>query len=289
MANEIKTMTSDILIKNQALRMPNKNLKDKFISNMLTYAKLYPNNVDKLIGPVYQATLLDLPLEPSFGYAYIIPYSGNFQFQMGYKGYIQLALRTGKYRTIASTDVREGEIVSHDRLKGTIFKWNNTSKRNTLPIIGYVAYIEFSTGGFSKQLYMSKEEIIDHFKKYSAAYKQNSSFPITDFETMALKTVLKLLLKKYGILSVELQQVLKNDSASLDLDLKPTYIDNPDSNIPPVRDWQSRQNENYKVVVGEPVKEEFIGEPDVPTTEVTTIIDEEKSETKDEEKNGGFV
>ncbi len=183
------------------------------------------------------AATLDLPINNQLGFAYIIPYNqkvnGNYiqvaQFQIGYKGYKQLALRSGQFKIMNATDVREGEIVKIDRRTGEIeFKWIQDEKeRDKLPVIGYLSYFELHNG-YSKQLYMSVEKIEKHAKKYSQTYKKNYGVWKDDFESMAMKTVTKLNLSKDAPLSVEMQkalifdQAIVNDSDTTDV----TYVDN---------------------------------------------------------------
>lgn len=158
------------------------------------------------------AAALDLPVNPNLGFSYIIPYNsrqkddkGNdiwvtsAQFQMGYKGFIQLAQRTGQYKTISAAPVYEGQLISEDPLKGFEFDWK-AKKSNT--IIGYAGYFSL-VNGFEKTLYMTVDELQKHGSKYSKTYSQTSSKWKTDFEAMALKTVIKLLLSKYAPLSVD--------------------------------------------------------------------------------------
>lgn len=170
------------------------------------------------------AATLDLPLNQNLGFAYIIGYNQTFtdengqrkqkqvaQFQMGYKGFIQLAQRSGLYKTINTTDVREGEIKSHDRMTGELqIEWNQTKERNTLPIVGYMCYFEL-LNGFRKSLYMTNEELNAHGVKYSQSFKKNFGLWKDNFEAMATKTVTKLLISKYGPLSVDMQKAVVTD------------------------------------------------------------------------------
>jgi recombination protein RecT len=182
------------------------------------------------------AATMDLPLNNNLGYAYIIPYRqkrGNSyvqvaQFQMGYKGFIQLAFRTGLYKRINATDVRDGELKSFNRLTGEyIFEWEqDEAKRQTLPVIGYAAFFEL-LNGFEKTNYMTIPELRGHGAKYSKTFNDSAGRWNLDFEGMAIKTVLKLLLSKYGPLSIEMQTALKVDQALInDADATDvTYLD----------------------------------------------------------------
>ncbi|MBO8169319.1 MAG: recombinase RecT [Thermoanaerobacteraceae bacterium] len=167
-----------------------------------------------VIASAAVAATLDLPIDPNLGFAYIVPYKvkgvAKAQFQMGYKGFIQLAMRTGQYKTINAAEVYEGEIKSHNRITGEIeFDFDN---KQSDKIIGYVAYFKL-LNGFEKYLYMTVEEIEAHAKRYSKSYNSSSSPWKTDFHSMALKTVIKRLLSKYGILSIEMQTAVKVDQA----------------------------------------------------------------------------
>lgn len=182
------------------------------------------------------AASMDLPVEPGLGYAYIIPYWDNknriqkAQFQLGAKGFMQLALRTGAYKTVNVTDVRETEYKGLDRLTGEIkFKWFKSEEaRLKRPIIGYVAYIEL-TSGFKKSLYMTVDDLKAHAKKYSKQYQKGSGqwADLTGggFDYMSRKTVLKLLISKHGITTTQLQKALLADQAAIDEDGY-DYLDN---------------------------------------------------------------
>lgn len=198
------------------------------------------------------AATLDLPLNNSLGFACIVPYNENYkdgdgkwqkrqvaQFQIMYKGFKQLALRSGQFVVMNVTDVREGEIKEQDRLRGYIeFAWEkDDAKRKALPIIGYVSYFEL-LNGYSKTLYMTVEELRDHAQEYSQTYQQKKGKWVDDFDAMCRKTVIKLNLSKDAPLSIEMQKaiiadqaVIKDSSDTLDV----AYVDNdPDQLGEPV-------------------------------------------------------
>ena len=155
------------------------------------------------------AATLDLPINPNLGFAYIIPYGDSAQFQMGYKGFIQLALRSGQFKTISSTKVYEGQIVEENPLTGYVFDW---SKKTSDTVVGYAAYFSL-INGFEKTFYMTAAQVNEHGKKFSKTYNNAGGLWKKDFESMALKTVLKLLLSKYAPLSVEMQKAVIADQA----------------------------------------------------------------------------
>lgn len=182
-----------------------------------------------------KATALDLPLDPNLGFAYVIPYKNNrenkteAQFQIGYKGFIQLAIRSGQFQTINVAEVKEGELIDEDLVTGEI-KFKKLPNREQLRTIGYVAYFRL-INGFEKMSYSSVEQIDAHAKKYSQTYSskteyiRNSSKWTTDFDAMAKKTALKLLLSKYAPMSVEMQSAVLNDQAVIRRD-GPDYVNN---------------------------------------------------------------
>ena len=157
------------------------------------------------------AATLNLPVNANLGFAYIIPYGDKAQFQMGYKGFIQLAMRSGQFKTISSAPIYKDQIVSQNPLKGFEFDFTVLPGKDEKPV-GYAAYIELMNG-FNKTLYMTTQEVTAHGKKYSKTF--NTGPWKDDFETMALKTVMKLLLSKYAPLSVEMEQAVTADQGTI--------------------------------------------------------------------------
>jgi recombination protein RecT len=169
-----------------------------------------------VIGAAAQAAMLDLPINQSLGFAYIVPYKGAAQFQLGYKGYIQLAQRSGQYVDIGAKTVYEGELEYENRLLDK-FKFGD---RTGDKVIGYLAYFRL-TNGFEKMLFMTLDEMQAHAKKYSQSYKGGTDkWGLADFDVMAEKTVLKRLLSKFGPLSIEsvqMSQALSNDGGVISM------------------------------------------------------------------------
>lgn len=179
------------------------------------------------------AATLDLPINNNLGFAYIIPYNSKqkdgtwktvAQFQMGYKGFIQLAQRSGQFRTISAAPVYEGQIIEQNPLEGFKFDW--TAKKSDV-VIGYAAYFEL-LNGFQKTLYMTSDELKKHGTRFSQTFAKGFGLWKDDFDSMSIKTVIKLLLSKFAPLSIEMQkavitdQGLINDAEATDV----TYIDN---------------------------------------------------------------
>ncbi len=192
------------------------------------------------------AATLDLPLNNNLGFAYIVPYNESYQvdgqwksrqvaqFQMGYKGYIQLAQRSGQFKTLNAVDVKEGEIKSDNKLTGEmVFDWIlDEDERNKKKTIGFVSYFKL-INGFEKIFYMSVKKLNEHGLKYSQTFKKGKGRWKDDFDPMALKTVIKMNLSKYAPLSVELQKAITFDQAVIkDSDTEDVdYVDNQEEEI----------------------------------------------------------
>ncbi|MBC68519.1 MULTISPECIES: recombinase RecT [Acinetobacter] len=179
------------------------------------------------------AATLNLPINNNLGFAYIVPFKNNkenkieAQFQLGYKGYIQLAQRSGQFSRIAATPVYNGQLISENPLLGYEFDW---SVKPSGDPIGYVAFFKL-INGFTAELYMSKEEVMKHANKYSQTAKKGFGVWKDQFEAMALKTVLKLLLSKQAPLSIDMQKAQMADQAVIrDVDKDEfEYIDHQES------------------------------------------------------------
>lgn len=161
---------------------------------------------ESVINAALIAAALDLPIEPSLGFAYIIPYNGIAQFQMGYRGYIQLAIRSGQYRTINANVVYEGE-VQFNRFTGEI----RYSERTSDKAVGFLAHLKLNNG-FEKMLYSTTEEVTAHAKRYSKSYSKPDSAWQTNFNEMGMKTVLKSLISHWGVMSVDMRRAYQIES-----------------------------------------------------------------------------
>ncbi|QFY82753.1 recombinase RecT [Bacillus subtilis] len=166
-----------------------------------------------VISSAMVAATLDLPIDKNLGYAWIVPYGGKAQFQLGYKGYIQLALRTGQYKSINCIPIHEGELQKWNPLTEEIEI--DFEKRESDAVSGYAAYFEL-INGFRKTVYWTKAQVEKHKKKFS---KSDFGWK-NDWDAMALKTVLKAVLSKWGILSVEMQKaVIEEDETRERIDI----------------------------------------------------------------------
>jgi len=215
------------------------NAAPSFISSILTIVNSSPKlkecSPNSILSAAGIAAALKLPINPSLGFAHIVPYKSKngtqAQFQLGWRGYVQLAMRSGQYKTLNAGAVCEGQIAEIDFVTGEIIRGEKISDN----VVGYVAYMEL-INGFKKSLYMTNEELQTHAEKYSQSYAydmrsgKKSSVWSTNFDAMAKKTVLKKLLSTFGIISIDQQSAalataLQADQAVI-TDEGFRYIDN---------------------------------------------------------------
>ena len=217
--------------------------KETFVSNLTALVsndtKLQECKPVTLMYAALTATSLDLPLDKNLGFAYVIPYKNNrertteAQFQLGAKGIKQLAIRSGQFIGMNVTDVREGEIAGRNRMTGEMtFNWiEDDEEREKAKVVGYLAWFKL-VNGFEKTKYMTVEEIKSHATRYSQTYSSKNDYVrknskwATDFDKMAEKTVMKLLLSKDAPLSVEMQTAFRADQSVQREEGKYIYSDN---------------------------------------------------------------
>lgn len=206
------------------------NVARQFVADITTVVSqnslLSNADAGSIISAGLMAQSLKLPMASTLGFAFIIPYKqkdGTYkaQFQIGTKGLVQLCQRSGQFESIGVRNVHEGEYQGQDEFGDDVFKFSH--EFDDKPIVGYFSYFKL-LNGFKKTLYWTKEQCEKHGRRYSKAY---SKLWTTDFDAMAQKTVLKMLLSKYAPMSVELQKAVTFDQASIKEDGTPEYIDNP--------------------------------------------------------------
>jgi len=186
---------------------------------------------------------LNLSLSPQLGHCFLVPFKDKNRgkvatFQIGYKGYIQLAMRSGQYRKINVLSIKEGELIKYDPLNEEIEVnlIEDDDVREKKATVGYYAMFEY-LNGFRKTMYWSIKKMKSHAKKYSSGYRNDLNkgtdwtFWSRDFDGMAFKTMLRQLLSKWGIMSVEMQKAFESDMAVIREDNKPEYVDNDDSDL----------------------------------------------------------
>ncbi|MFX3616256.1 MAG: recombinase RecT [Sporolactobacillus sp.] len=184
-----------------------------------------------IVSSALVAASLDLPVDKNLGYAWIVPFYDHkkgfkaAQFQLGYKGYIQLALRSGQYKAMNVIDVREGELKKWNRLTEELELDLEAAESDK--VVGYCGYFKL-VNGFEKTVYWTKDEIESHRIKFNKAKDKNSLNNVwrSDYDAMAKKTVLRNLLGKWGILSIDMQTGLSKDTDSeVEADNSGTVID----------------------------------------------------------------
>jgi len=217
------------------------NRTGQFITSLTSLASSSKSlkNCDKnsLLACALKATSMNLPFDPNLGFAWAVPYKTTATFQVGVKGYIQLALRTGQYQSLNARDVREGEFSGRDFVGDPIINWISDEERENKQIIGFMAGLQL-VNGFKKVIYWSKSKVEKHAEKYSQSYRkykrtgnQDDALWASQFEKMAEKTVLKALISRYGIMSTDMQQAVKSDQSKINIDFDTgeeniEYIDN---------------------------------------------------------------
>lgn len=215
----------------------NERKANAFITSVLSAVSqnglLQKSKPETVLQAAMMAASLDLPINQNLGFAYIVPYKGNAQFQIGYKGLIQLAQRSGQFKTISATPIYEGQLVEENPLEG--FKFDFTVKGEK--VVGYAGFFRL-INGFEKTLYMTVEQIQSHAKQYSQSYGKDYSPWKSDFDAMATKTVLKMLLSKFAPLSTEMQRAVVSDQAVITNSdsLELSYVDNGGANPSPEHD-----------------------------------------------------
>ena len=226
-ATEIRGRFNDILGEKSAHFMAS-------ITNAVSGNKaLQECDPSSIMAAAFIAASLNLPIDPNLGRSYIIPYNKKAQFQIGYKGFCELALRTGQYKTIHVTEIYEDELVAFNPIENELVFVNDFSKctqrdaGQTDKIVGYYAKYVMLTGS-TMSLYMTKQQVINHAQLYSQAYKnkKKDSPWFTNFDEMAKKTVLKRLLSKYAVLSIDMQTAVIEDQKVYDDYNKGEYRDN---------------------------------------------------------------
>lgn len=213
------------------------NQYQQFVSSITSAVGLNPDlkecDYSSLLTAALQGQALKLNPSPQIGQFYMVPYrvdgKKTVQFQIGYKGYIQLAIRTNQYRKINVVEIKDGELISYDNineeLKANIIE--DDDERAKAQTIGYYAMFEL-INGFRKSIYWSKKKMEKHANKYSQAFraKRGKSFWEKDFDEMAKKTMIRQLISKWGVLSIEMETAIKSDMAEIQEDGEYNYIDN---------------------------------------------------------------
>lgn len=247
-------LTSDA-IKHKINEMVGGRDGQRFITSIISAVSTNPALSECEHSTILSAAMLgeSLKLSPSpqLGQYYMVPFKDKkrgckvAQFQLGYKGYIQLAIRSGYYKKLNVLAIKQGELIRFDPLEEEIEVnlVENDTEREALPTIGYYAMFEYQNG-FKKAMYWSREKMMAHADKYSMAFSAKafeklqageipekdlwkySSFWYKDFDGMAYKTMLRQLISKWGIMSIDLQKAMDGDMGTINEDGSVDYVDN---------------------------------------------------------------
>lgn len=244
-------------------------------------------NANTIMSAAFVAATYDLPIDSNLGFAAIVPYNNSkynpqtkqfdkhmeAQFQMMYKGFIQLAIRSGYYEKMNCSVVYNDELVSYNPITGEVdfvtdfSQCKQRMQGKSEDIAGYYAWFKLLTG-FRKELFMTRAEVENHARKYSTAYRNDlnndkkgsnkkGSKWTTDFDAMALKTVIKLLLSKWGILSVDMQRAITDDQKTFDESGNEDYGDNKLDVIEAEDPFQTVEDTSDSQIDGEQAGEEI--------------------------------
>lgn len=239
----ITTYLSNDAVKNQINSIVGGKNGPRFISSIVSAvnanSQLQQCTNQSILSGALLGESLNLSPSPQLGQYYLVPFNDKekgkvAQFQLGYKGYIQLAIRSGQYKKLNVLAIKEGELIRFDPLNEEIEVKliEDEEEREQAETVGYYAMFEY-TNGFKKAIYWSKKKMEAHAMKYSMGYraKKGYTFWEKDFDGMAYKTMLRQLISKWGIMSIDMQTAIDADMAVINADGTKNYVDNEDENI----------------------------------------------------------
>ena len=263
-------------VKNQINSVIGGKNGSRFISSIVSAVQATPALQECTNTSILSAALLgeslDLSPSPQLGQYYLVPYDNRkkgakeAQFQLGYKGYIQLALRSGQYKKLNVMAIKEGELIRFDPLNEEIEVnlIQDEEAREEAPTVGYYAMFEY-LNGFRKSIYWSREKMVAHAKKFSPGYQRDLekgsqyTFWSKNFDEMAFKTMLRQLISKWGVMSIDIVQAVDADMAVIREDGTKEYVENEESFV----DTKAADVETEELVGGEHQEQETASESDV--------------------------
>lgn len=246
-SNGLTAYLTQDAVKNQINSVIGGKNGDRFISSIVsavnTNKELQSCTNQSILSAALLGNSLGLSPSPQLGQYYMVPFNDKAkgkvaQFQLGYKGYLQLAMRSGQYKKLNVLAIKNSELVRYDPLNEEIevnLIEDDTVRENT-ETIGYYAMFEY-TNGFKKTLYWSKKKMEEHALKYSQAYAADKrkgtawTFWAKDFDSMAYKTMLRQLISKWGIMSIDMMTAFDKDMAVINQDGSSYYVDNQEDEI----------------------------------------------------------
>lgn len=277
-------------VKNQINKVVGGKNGTRFVSGIVSAVQTTPALQECTNTSILSAALLgevlNLSPSPQLGQFYMVPFKNKkkgvteAQFQLGYKGYIQLAIRSGYYKKLNVLAIKEGELIRYNPLEEEIevSLIEDDIEREETPTAGYYAMFEYENG-FKKSMYWSKKKMLAHADKYSAAFSAKSlelleagkipdsekwkysSFWYKDFDGMAMKTMLRQLISKWGIMSIDLQTAIDKDMAIIREDGTADYVDHQ----------QETAEEDRNIVAEQEMKEVISPEQKETEKELTSV------------------
>ena len=263
-------------VKNQINSVIGGKNGSRFISSIVSAVQATPALQECTNTSILSAALLgeslNLSPSPQLGQYYLVPYDNRkkgakeAQFQLGYKGYIQLALRSGQYKKLNVMAIKEGELIRFDPLNEEIEVnlIQDEEAREEALTVGYYAMFEY-LNGFRKSMYWSREKMVAHAKKFSLGYQRDLekgsqyTFWSKNFDEMAFKTMLRQLISKWGVMSIDIVQAVDADMAVIREDGTKEYVENEESFV----DTKAADVETEELVGGEHQEQETASENDV--------------------------
>lgn len=233
----------------------------RFVSSIVSAVQTTPALKECTNNSILNGALLGQALEltpsPQLGMYYLVPFENKgvkeAQFQLGYKGMIQLAIRSGQYRKIVATEVKEGEVKDYNPIteEFTLTPISDPLARAKSKTVGYYAMFEL-VNGFRKEIYWTKEAMDAHAMRYSQGYRSDVkkgnkyTFWSKDFDGMAKKTLLRQLISKWGVMSIEMERAYTNDMAVIRDDGSADYVDNQPIDV--IEEMKNNVTENANTV-----------------------------------------
>lgn len=271
-------LTSDA-VKSQINKVIGGNNGDRFVSSIISAVQANASLKDCTSPSIVSAALLGYSLKlspsPQLGQYYLVPFYNRkkgvseAQFNLGYKGYIQLALRSGQYKKLNVLAIKEGELINYNPLDEEIEVKliDDEEEREKAKTIGYYAMFEY-LNGFKKTMYWSKAKMESHALKYSQGYKAKKGYTFweKDFDSMAYKTMLRQLISKWGIMSIDMQSALDSDMGVIKEDGTVDYVDN---------------------VTEESVEDNVVADTTTEEIKSAEVKEDKKAAAKTENNNGG--
>lgn len=272
-------------IQNRIMKTIGSEKGQRFITAIVSAVNNNSNLAECTNDSIYSGALLgeSLGLSPSpqLGHYYLVPFKDKekgmvAQFQLGYKGYLQLAIRSGYYKKINVLSIKEGELISYNPLEEEleVKLMEDEEQREKAKTIGYYAMFEY-VNGFKKTMYWSKSKMVEHAKKYSQGYRADITkgtsytFWSKDFDSMAYKTMLRQLISKWGIMSIEMQNAFDKDMAVINSDGTTDYVDNVPDEVQFVNTEENTISKE-KVIEAD-IKEMIVEEPQLKQVNINEL------------------